>query len=77
MLADPKVLQAAFEAAVKAKQHSRSIQELLMVALEAGANYGGDKRCGERKASSAFLTVSKKEDIDKHWLNLVINGTDD
>jgi len=48
-----------------------------MIALEAGAKTGGDKRCGERKASSAFLTVSKPDDVEKHWLNLVIYGNDD
>jgi uncharacterized Ntn-hydrolase superfamily protein len=59
----------------KAQKDSLPIQDILMIALEAGAKTGGDKRCGERKASSAFLTVSKPEDVDKHWLNLVI--TDD
>jgi len=70
-------LQAIFDAAVKAKKDSLPIQDILMIALEAGAKTGGDKRCGERKASSAFLTVSKPEDVEKHWLNLVIYGNDD
>jgi uncharacterized Ntn-hydrolase superfamily protein len=77
MLVNPDVLQAVFNAAVKAQQDSLSIQDVLMVAMEAGAKFGGDKRCGEKKASSAFLTVSKPEDIEKHWLNLVIYGDDD
>lgn len=70
-------LQAIFDAAVKAQKDSLPLQDILMLALEAGAKAGGDKRCGERKASSAFLTVCKPGDIDKHWLNLVIYGTDD
>src|SRR5678815_2439110 len=65
-------LQAIFDAAVKAQKDSLPLQDILMIALEAGAKTGGDKRCGERKASSAFLTVSKPEDVEKHWLNLVI-----
>ena len=69
-------LQAIFDAAVKAQKDSLPIQDILMIALEAGAKTGGDKRCGERKASSAFLTVSKPEDVEKHWLNLVIYGND-
>lgn len=77
MLANPEVLKAVFDAAVKALQDSLALQDILMIAMEAGAKFGGDKRCGERKASSAFLTVSKPEDIENHWLNLVIYGNDD
>jgi uncharacterized Ntn-hydrolase superfamily protein len=69
-------LQAIFDAAMKAQKDSLPIQDILMIALEAGAKTGGDKRCGERKASSAFLTVSKPEDVEKHWINLVIYGND-
>jgi uncharacterized Ntn-hydrolase superfamily protein len=70
-------LPAIFDAAVKAQKDSLPIQDILMIALEAGAKAGGDKRCGERKASSAFLTVSKPDDVEKHWLNLVIYGNND
>ena len=76
MLSDPDEIQIIFDAAVKAQKDSLPIQDILMIALEAGARSGGDKRCGERKAASAFLTVSKPEDVDKHWLNLVILGDD-
>jgi len=76
MLTNPDEIQIIFDAAVKAQKDSLPIQDILMIALEAGAKSGGDKRCGERKAASAFLTVSKPEDIDKHWLNLVILGDD-
>jgi uncharacterized Ntn-hydrolase superfamily protein len=70
-------LQAIFDAAVQAQKDSLPIQDILMLALEAGAKAGGDNRCGERKASSAFITVSKPDDVQKHWLNLVIYGTDE
>lgn len=76
-LTNPEELQAIFDAAQKAQKDSLPIQDILMLALEAGARAGGDKRCGERKASSAFITVSRPDDVEKHWLNLVINGTDD
>jgi uncharacterized Ntn-hydrolase superfamily protein len=76
-LTNPDVLKAVFDAAVKAQKDSLPVQDILMQALEAGAKAGGDKRCGERKASSAFLTVSKPGDVEKHWLNLVIYGNDD
>jgi uncharacterized Ntn-hydrolase superfamily protein len=76
-LTNPDEIQAIFDAAVKAQKAGLPIQDILMIALEAGAKAGGDKRCGERKASSAFLTVSKSYDVEKHWLNLVVYGTDD
>jgi len=75
-LTNDNELQAIFDAALKAQKDSLPIQDILMIALEAGAKTGGDKRCGERKASSAFLTVSKPDDVEKHWLNLVIYGND-
>ena len=76
-LTSAEELQAVYDAAVKARKDSLPIQDILMLALEAGAKTGGDKRCGERKASSAFVTVSRPGEVDKHWLNLVIYGNDD
>lgn len=76
-LTGPEVIKAAFEAAVKAKKDSLPLEEILMKALEAGANAGGDKRCGERRASSAFLTVSKPDYLDKHWLEIIVTQKDD
>jgi uncharacterized Ntn-hydrolase superfamily protein len=77
MLTHPHELQAIFDAAVKAQKDSLPVQDILMLALEAGANSGGDKRCGERKASSAFVSVAKPGDIEKYWLNLIVYGNDD
>ena len=76
MLTNPDEIQAIFDAALKAQKDSLPIQDILMIALEAGAKAGGDKRCGERKAASAFLTVSKPWDVDKHWLHLIVLGDD-
>src|SRR6478609_3979767 len=57
-LTNSNELQAVLDAALKAQQESLTIEEVLMLGLEAGAKLGGDKRCGDRKASSAFLTVA-------------------
>ena len=68
-------MQAVLDAARKAQKDSLPIQEVLMLALEAGAKLGGDKRCGELKATSAFLTVMKPNDHpEKPFLNLVVPG---
>ncbi len=77
MLTSADVIKTVFEAATKAQREGLSMQEILMVAMEAGAAAGGDKRCGERKASSAFLTVCKPEDTNEYWLNLVYKRVDD
>ena len=74
-LADAGEIQAILNAALKAQKESLGIQEILMRALEEGAKWGGDKRCGAQKASSAFLTIAKPADgIDHPYLNLVVNG---
>jgi len=71
-------LQVVLNAALKAQHDSLSLEEVLMRALEAGSQAGGDKRCGAQKASSAFLTVTKPNDSPDHpFLNLVVNGTED
>ena len=77
MLTNAEEIQAIFDAAVKAQKDSLPIQDILMLALEAGARTGGDKRCGERKASSSFVIVAKPDDIEKYWLSLIIVGNDD
>jgi uncharacterized Ntn-hydrolase superfamily protein len=77
-LASAEELKAVLNAAIKAQKDSLSIQEVLMLALEAGAKTGGDKRCGDRKASSAFIMVAKPgDDARKPYLNLIVNGTDE
>lgn len=77
-LTNAEELKAVLDAAIKAQKTSLPIQEVLLLALEAGAKTGGDKRCGDRKASSAFITVAKPgDDPQKPYLNLVVNGTDE
>nr|WP_067062213.1 DUF1028 domain-containing protein [Mucilaginibacter sp. L294] len=67
-----KILQSIY----KAQKQGLNIRDVLMLALEAGAEYGGDKRCGDQKALSAFLTVAKPgDDPEKPYLNLIVNQT--
>lgn len=74
-LANADVLKAVMDAAVKAQKEGKPLEEILMLALEAGAEKGGDKRCGESKASSAFITVVNPTDAPKQpFLNLVVTG---
>jgi uncharacterized Ntn-hydrolase superfamily protein len=56
---------------------SGALVEKLVRALEAGASAGGDKRCGDQKARSAFVTVYKKTD-NARWpyFHLVVYGND-
>jgi uncharacterized Ntn-hydrolase superfamily protein len=71
-------IAAVLKAAVEAQHSGAAIEEILMKALEAGAEYGGDNRCGSRKASSAFLTVAKPTDnVNKPSLNLIVNQADE
>ena len=55
-------LTAIMEAVVKGQQEGLRIDEILMLALEAGSTAGGDKRCGEQRATSAFIVVAKLGD---------------
>ena len=66
MLYSAEVVEAAFQAflASGASQgRPRSLAERLLLALEAGTEHGGDKRCSrERAALTAFLAVSRPDD---------------
>lgn len=75
-LADSAEVQFVMNAVVKAQQSNLSIEDVLMLGLEAGAQLGGDKRCGSTKALSAFITVANPGDDRKNpYLNLVVYGT--
>jgi uncharacterized Ntn-hydrolase superfamily protein len=76
-LVSKEELDAVLRAAVNAQQADLPIEEVLLLALEAGARLGGDKRCGDIKALSAFLTVANPNDDPKNpYLNLVVYGTE-
>ena len=77
-LSNDDELQAVLNAVLQAQKDSLSLEEVLMKALEAGAQLGGDKRCGTQKASSAFLTIANPDDDPKKlFLNLVVNGSEE
>ena len=66
-------LKIIMEAVQKGQNESLNIAEILMNALEAGSASGGDKRCGEQKASSAFIIVAKPNN-KKPYIDLNIFG---
>jgi uncharacterized Ntn-hydrolase superfamily protein len=66
-------LKIIMEAVEKGQKESLNIAEILISALEAGSTSGGDKRCGEQKASSAFIIVARPND-KKPYMNLNIFG---
>lgn len=77
MLTHPEELQSIMDAALKAQKEGLPLEDILMQALEAGANAGGDKRCGEIKASSAFVTVMLPADNPRQpFMNLIVNQQD-
>ncbi|GAB3274639.1 hypothetical protein GCM10027347_47650 [Larkinella harenae] len=74
-LVSEQELQAILNTVLKGQRESLRIEEILMRALEAGAETGGDKRCGEQRASSAFLMVAQPGDHPNRLsLNLQIFG---
>jgi len=68
-------LNAIMQAVEKGQRASLNIAEILMIALEAGAAAGGDKRCGEQKAASSFIIIAKLNETE-HYLDLNISGQD-
>lgn len=77
-LTNKEMLNKILQVVLKAQASSLPIQEVLMLGMEAGAEYGGDKRCGDRKALSAFITVAKPDDDLKHpSFNLIVNQGSD
>ena len=72
-LASETELQMIMDAVQKGKKDLLHIAEILMEALEAGSMAGGDKRCGEQRATSAFITVARPNDR-KPYLDLIIFG---
>jgi len=44
-----------------------------MAGLQAGADAGGDKRCGAQRATSAFLVVARPDEpVGRPYLSLII-----
>ena len=75
LLTSENELRIIFDAVVQAQKDSMTTYEILMSALIAGSKAGGDKRCGEQKAQSAFLVVAKPEDDEKNpSIKLIVTG---
>jgi uncharacterized Ntn-hydrolase superfamily protein len=72
-LTSDNTLEFIMRAVEEGQKKSLNISDILMNALEAGALSGGDKRCGEQKASSAFIIVARPNDKKPH-LDLNIFG---
>ena len=72
-LTNKNELNTIFDAVLKGQNDVLHIAEILMNALEAGDKSGGDKRCGEQRAMSAFIIVAKP-DQKKPYLKLSIFG---
>ena len=63
ILVGPQVLTASLLAYQNSsKDPSNTLADRLLLALEAGSANGGDRRCGEQTAISAYLVVSKPTD---------------
>jgi uncharacterized Ntn-hydrolase superfamily protein len=55
----PAVLNDAMAAIEKARAAGRPLYDVLMAGLAAGSAAGGDVRCGNQRATSAFLVVAR------------------
>lgn len=65
LLVEAKVIHATFSAYLAAAKDGKSMAERLLVAMEAGAAYGGDKRAkpeGWEAGLTAYLIVSQAND---------------
>jgi len=71
ILAGPAVLDRAMEAVQRARDAGRPLEEVVMAGLKAGADAGGDSRCGAQHATAAFLAVAKTGDVP-NWPYLTL-----
>jgi uncharacterized Ntn-hydrolase superfamily protein len=52
-----------------------SMARALMRAMDAGADAGGDRRCGKANSNTAFIALHRKTDPESApWLELAVNG---
>lgn len=76
MLTNKDEVEKIMKVIKAAQKKGLSLEEVLMLALEAGGDAGGDKRCGDQKASSAFITVLRPTDnikTENVYLNIVVS----
>jgi uncharacterized Ntn-hydrolase superfamily protein len=76
-LPGPEVLDRVMAAIHDARAAGHTIEDVLMAGLQAGADAGGDKRCGKQRATSAFLVVARPgEPVGRPYLSLIVFDVD-
>jgi uncharacterized Ntn-hydrolase superfamily protein len=76
-LPGPEVLDRIMAAIRDAQTAQRSVEDVLMAGLQAGADAGGDRRCGEQRAMSSFLVVAgPDEPVGRPYLSIIVFGAD-
>ena len=76
-LPGPEVLDRVMTAIHDAQAARHTLEDVLMAGLQAGADAGGDKRCGAQRATSAFLVVARPDEpVGRPYLSLIIYGVD-
>jgi uncharacterized Ntn-hydrolase superfamily protein len=76
-LPGPEVLDRVMAAIAKAQAARRNLEDVLMAGLQAGADAGGDRRCGKQRAMSSFLVVAgPDEPVGRPYLSIIVFGAD-
>lgn len=76
-LPGPEVLDRVMTAIRDAQAARRTLEDVLMAGLQAGADAGGDRRCGAQRAMSAFLVVARPDEpVGRPYLSLIVFGSD-
>jgi uncharacterized Ntn-hydrolase superfamily protein len=76
-LPGPEVLERIMAAIHEARAAGKTMEDVLMAGLQAGADAGGDKRCGAQRATSAFLVVVRPgEPVGRPYLSLIVFDVD-
>ena len=69
------VLDSVMSAIQTARARKLNLEDVLMAGLQAGADAGGDKRCGSQRAKSAFLVVARPDEpVGRPYLSIIIYG---
>jgi uncharacterized Ntn-hydrolase superfamily protein len=76
-LPGPEVLDRVMAAIRHAQAGKRNLEDVLMAGLQAGADAGGDRRCGKQRAMSSFLVVAgPDEPVGRPYLSIIVYGAD-
>jgi len=76
-LPGPEVLDRVMAAIRDAQAAQRNLEDVLMAGLQAGADAGGDRRCGVQRAMSSFLVVAgPDEPVGRPYLSIIVFGAD-